>query len=283
MLDGDKLKPALREARRRAAPRMLEPSLAFTYFNMDDPVVGGYTPDKVALRRAIIMGYDATAEIKVLRNGQASPATQIVAARGPRPRPEALAAAEPYDPAAARALLDRFGYKDRDGDGFRELPDGKPLVVEKASTPDATDRARDELWKRSMDAIGIRIDVHQAEVAGPPEDGRGRQAADVGSAGSTRSPRAIRRLRAALQQEHRHVERRAAAAARVRQAVRSDAPAARRPRAHGAVREDDRPHERVRAWKVSPSRYSNWLVQPRVKGFKRHPFVQHRWEYYDVD
>ena len=37
------------------------------------------------------------------------------------------------------------------------------------------------------------------------------------------------------------------------------------------------------AWQVSPSRYSNWLTQSRLKGFKRHPFLQHRWEYYDVD
>ena len=62
-----------------------------------------------------------------------------------------------YDPGAARALLDRFGYKDRDGDGYRELPDGRPLTVVLASTTDAASRARDELWKRSMDAIGIRI------------------------------------------------------------------------------------------------------------------------------
>jgi len=28
-----------------------------------------------------------------------------------------------YDPQTAKALLDRFGYKDRDGDGYRETPD----------------------------------------------------------------------------------------------------------------------------------------------------------------
>ena len=63
----------------------------------------------------------------------------------------------PYDPAAARALLDRLGYKDRDGDGYRETPEGKPLTIAKGSTTDATARASDELWKRNMDAIGVRI------------------------------------------------------------------------------------------------------------------------------
>ena len=62
-----------------------------------------------------------------------------------------------YDPAAARALLDRFGYKDRNGDGYRETPEGKPLTLVKGSTTDADARASDELWKRNMDAIGIRI------------------------------------------------------------------------------------------------------------------------------
>ncbi|MHA4875808.1 hypothetical protein, partial [Enterococcus faecium] len=30
-----------------------QPDVTYTYFNMDDPVVGGYTPERVALRRAI--------------------------------------------------------------------------------------------------------------------------------------------------------------------------------------------------------------------------------------
>ena len=63
-----------------------------------------------------------------------------------------------YDPATAKALLDRFGYKDRDGDGWRDLPDGKPLVLQMGSSTSGRDRERDELWKKSMTAIGIRIE-----------------------------------------------------------------------------------------------------------------------------
>lgn len=36
-------------------------------------------------------------------------------------------------------------------------------------------------------------------------------------------------------------------------------------------------------WEVGPSRMSSWLVQPRVKGYKRHPFIPHWWEHYAVD
>ncbi|RLK64279.1 oligopeptide ABC transporter substrate-binding protein [Atopobacter sp. AH10] len=38
-----------------------------------------------------------------------------------------------FDPAAAKKLLDKAGYKDKDGDGFREDPNGKKLVINYAT------------------------------------------------------------------------------------------------------------------------------------------------------
>ena len=91
-------------------------------------------------------------------HGHGDPASQLVPPALARPRSRRLTAKNAYDPAAARALLDKFGYKDRDGDGYRETPDGKPLTIAKASTPDATPTARATSCGRSnMDAIGIRI------------------------------------------------------------------------------------------------------------------------------
>ena len=136
--------------------RNIAPTISFFFFNLDDPLVGGYTPEKIALRRAISMGYDRDTAIQQLLNGQGIPASQ--------PVPPPLYGHDPkyvarygYDPPAARALLDRFGYKDRDGDGYRELPDGKRLTIVLGSKTDASARTSDELWKRNMDAIGIRI------------------------------------------------------------------------------------------------------------------------------
>jgi ABC-type transport system substrate-binding protein len=156
LLDDGKLKPAL-AAKGIYHELLLRPNTWWAYFNMEDPVVGGYTPEKIALRRAIGMAFNTDEFIRVLFTGRAVPA------QGPIPPdiagydPGHKTQAQAYDPAAARALLERFGYKDRDGDGYRELPDGKSLVIEQWSSPTSRAREYDELWKKSMDAIGIRM------------------------------------------------------------------------------------------------------------------------------
>ena len=155
-LDNGKIRPRL-AAQGIVHDVLLRPNTWWTYYNMRDPLVGGYTPEKIALRRAIGMGFDNAENIRVLLKGRAVPAN------GPIPPdiagfdPALRTQAQMYDPAAARALLDRFGYKDRDGDGYRELPDGKPLVLERWSSPNSQSRQGDELWKKNMDAIGLRI------------------------------------------------------------------------------------------------------------------------------
>jgi ABC-type transport system substrate-binding protein len=136
--------------------RETELALSYAYFNMDDPVIGGYTPVKIALRRAICAAYSIGEEIRVIRQGQATPATQPIPPDVPGHVPGRKPAMT-YDPALARALLDRFGYKDRDGDGYRELPDGGALVLNIASEPDQTSRLFDELWQRSQQAVGIKV------------------------------------------------------------------------------------------------------------------------------
>lgn len=137
--------------------RATELGVTFAYFNMDSPVVGGYSPEKIALRRAICSAYNLPDEIRVIRNGQALPATQPIPpdVEGHVPGYKGLS---PYDPSTARALLDKFGYRDRDGDGFRELPDGRPLVIHQLSLVGAVYRQFDDLWQRSMREVGIRMD-----------------------------------------------------------------------------------------------------------------------------
>ncbi len=143
--------------------RFVEPDLVYTYFNMEHPVVGGYTPDKVALRRAMWLGYNINEDINVIRNGGAVKAES--------PIPPGVAgydasfrnAYSEYNPAKANALLDMFGYTDRDGDGYRENPDGSKLLIEQASSPDTTSKQFDELWRKNMDAIGLKMVWYKAK------------------------------------------------------------------------------------------------------------------------
>jgi len=137
--------------------RGVQPSITYTFFNMEDPVVGGYTKEKIALRRAIGMAYNVDEEVKVIRQGQGEWASQLL--------PPGVTGHDPsfvgntrYDPAAAKALLDRFGYVDRDKDGWRELPDGKPLVLKMGTFASALERQYNELWQRNMTAVGIKIE-----------------------------------------------------------------------------------------------------------------------------
>ena len=136
--------------------------LTFAYFNMDDPVIGGYTPEKVALRRAISLGYNVRDEIAIIRKNQAVPAQTPYSPGVAGHDPAFTTAAGEYSPAKAKALLDMFGYLDRDGDGYREAPDGTRLELRHNSTPTARDQQHDELWKRSMDDIGIRFSVRKS-------------------------------------------------------------------------------------------------------------------------
>jgi len=130
---------------------------------MEDPLVGGYTPEKVALRRAISLAYNTKDEIAIVRKGQAIPAHTPYSPGVAGYDPDFRTTANEYSVAKARALLDMYGYLDRDGDGYREQPDGRPLVLENASTPSARDQQIDELWKRSMDDVGLRMTFKKAK------------------------------------------------------------------------------------------------------------------------
>ena len=171
-LPGGHLAPSLARQGVQAI-RSLVPDVVVTLFNMEDPVVGGYTPDKVALRRAICLGLDVEAEIRVARHGQAVRANSVVQPYTWGFDPAFKSEMSDHDPARARALLDVYGYLDRDGDGWRELPDGRPLTLVKATQADQTSRQLDEIWQRSMKALGLKLAF---KVAQWPENLKAAQA-----------------------------------------------------------------------------------------------------------
>jgi ABC-type transport system substrate-binding protein len=280
VLDGARLRPAY-ATRGIVLHRQVEPTVSFYFFNMDNPVVGGYAPAQIALRRAIAMGFDNAAAVKTLLYSQAIPATQPV----PPPIPgydPSFASPVAYDPAAARALLDRFGYREKDRDGYRKTPDGKPLTIVRASTPDSAARAEDELWKRCMDAIGIRmIDFKQKwpELNKMSEAGQLMMwglswiasTPDADTFYSTLYSKNIGTMNDArfrLPEYDRLYEtairlpdgpERNAAYRRMTELVVAYAP-----------------------WLLRTYPYDNVLAQRWVRAFKQHPFLRSQWRFYDV-
>ncbi len=159
LLASGKLKPPY-ASRGIAYYAFPEPYLFSIYFNIADPVVGGMENERVALRRAIALGLDINELLKIVYAGQALPANQIVPP-GVGGHDPTLPVKPLYDPAAARALLDRFGYR-MSPDGYRTTPGGKPLKLKLSQRTGAVSREVETLWKKNMDAIGLAMEFEVA-------------------------------------------------------------------------------------------------------------------------
>jgi ABC-type transport system substrate-binding protein len=139
------------------------PDMTVTYFNFEDPVVGSNEPAKIALRRAIALAYDSMEEIRLVRRNQAIAAHAPIAPMTTGWTKEFRSEMGDFDRARAKALLDMYGYVDKDGDGWRDLPDGKPFTLMYATQPDQRSRQLNELWKKNMSAIGLRMEFQIAK------------------------------------------------------------------------------------------------------------------------
>ena len=136
--------------------RVLMPRIRLLVFNMESPVVGGYAPANVALRRAIGLGMNLPRDAHIVWGSENLPTHSIYAPLQTGFDPLFRSEMGEYSVPRARALLDAFGYADRDGDGWREMPDGSPLELEKLSSPDQLTRRENEGFARDMRAIGLR-------------------------------------------------------------------------------------------------------------------------------
>ena len=116
VLNGGTLTPDMQKKGVRLS-RFVDPEISYHYWNLMDPVVGGLTKDKIALRRAMAMAYPVEEEIRVVRNGQAVEAQF--------PIPPGVVGHDPnykssvkYDPAARQ----RAARQVRLQEGRRRLP-----------------------------------------------------------------------------------------------------------------------------------------------------------------
>lgn len=261
--------------------RSVDPEIIYLYFNMQDKTVGGLSKEKIALRRAIAMAYKVEDQIRIIRKGQSI--------RAHYPIPPGVAGHDPlyrssiaHDPRAANALLDRFGYR-KGADGYRRMPDGGPLVIRYSSTPSERDRQFDELMKRSLDSISVRLEIHKdrfpeliklenqcrlmmrgaAWIADYPDGDNFMQLLYGPNTGQSnnacyRSPEYDKRYEKSRRLPHG-------------------------PERDRLYREMARLMEVHTVWLLTDSRYRNVLMQPRVKGFTKHPVLHAEWLYLDLE
>lgn len=280
VLDGPKLRPILADKGVRLY-RFLEAGNLSTFFNMKDSVVGGYGKEKIALRRAIAMAFDRDSLITQAYFGQAVKAEMdvppSVAGHDPKYRNGI-----PYDPDLANKLLDKFGYR-RGVDGFRNLPDGQPLVIRIQSAPQVREQTKMEVWRKSLTKIGLRAQFPVASFADNlksaylcqlPMFGLGNSAAiPDGSEFSAvyYGPNALRGNFGCYQSkvfDEAYLK------------ARTLPPGS--PEHIQLYRTMSRQLEADTARMLELWRYRNWVIQPWVMGYKKHPMIHADWMYLDL-
>ncbi len=257
--------------------------VALQYFNMEHPVVGGYTPDKVALRRAVHLGFETREYIRSLFRGFGTVAESPFLPGTFGFDPAFRTGMAEYSPGRARALLDTFGYVDRDGDGWREQPDGQPLTLEIAATSTQRDRAQNELWEKYMTAIGIRTRFRLAQW---PELVRLSMAGQLmmwGYAWQVGQPDSDTIFGMAYGPNRESIND-----------ARFDLPAYNRlfeaqrvlpdgPERLALLREASRVLAAYMPYLLHLNRITIDLTHPWVIGFRRHSFTSRKWNWIDVD
>ncbi len=257
--------------------------VTYAYFAMEHPLVGGYTPEKVALRRAIGLGYNINEEISINRKNQAVLAQAPLGPGAFGYEKEFRSATNEYDPARARALLDLYGYVDRDGDGFRELPDGKPLVIEMSSTPTLRDRQLDENWKKSMTAIGIKVNFPKAQWPDLLKESRAGKLMSWRLSWGASYPDADAfyvMLYGPNAGQANHARFKNAEFDRLYEKARKLPPGDER---LSLYREMNRIFLAYAPWRLGVSRIDTDMTQAWVVGYQRHPTLRSVWKYVDID
>jgi len=255
----------------------------FSFFNMEHPVVGGYTPDRVALRRALALAYDIEQEIEDVRRGQAIPAQAIVPPLLSGYDPNLKTEMSDFDLGRAKALLDLYGYVDRDGDGWREQPNGEPLLLEYSSQSDQANRQLQELWEKAATTVDIRIVFRIAQWPEQLKASRAGKLMMWGVAWGGVSPDGSYYLDLMYgpnkgQANHSRFDLPAYNALYRQQLVMPDGP-----EREALMREAKLLGVAYMPYKVTSHRVATDLMHPWLQGYRRHPFMRGWWRYVDID
>jgi ABC-type transport system substrate-binding protein len=257
--------------------------VAVSYFAMEHPVVGGYEPHKVALRRAIALAVDVDREIRLVRRNQAVPGQGPISPGVWGYDPLFKSEMSEFSRARAKALLDMYGYVDKDGDGWRDLPDGKPLLLEYATSPDQQSRQLTELWQKNMTAIGVRIEFKTAKWPENLKSSRAGKLMMWGVGWSAGQPDGDTFLALGYgpnrgQANHARFDLPAFNALYEQQRSLPDGP-----ERQALMDQAQKLMVAYMPYKVHVHRIFTDLAQPWVTGYSRNIFVRDFWRYVDID
>ncbi|MBL9216827.1 MAG: ABC transporter substrate-binding protein [Opitutaceae bacterium] len=150
----------LETGRYRIYSRQPEPGPAF-YLNWDaeDPELRAAFR-QLDVRRALSLAINRREISSIVFLGMLHPGGFAFSSATPYYSPEDFARNAEYDPAQARALLARAGYRDADGDGFLEFPDGRRFeltidITSQWGLGDVTELVR-EYWR----AVGVFVHLN---------------------------------------------------------------------------------------------------------------------------
>ena len=268
----------------------LQPELTYYPFNLAEKAegrpnpVGGYTPDRVALRRAMVLAYDVDAEIQIVRKGQALAAQSPVAPGIVGYDADFKTAAQEHDPGRAKALLDMFGYTDRDGDGWREAPDGRALLIPfKYDAGSQEKRQLAELWQKSMAEVGLRVDSTAVMFADLLKDKKVGNFTTATSAWIADYPDAQNFLQLLYGPNTGQSNEAAFKLPEYDRLYEKSMALPDGPERNAIYREMNRLFLAYAPWRLGVHRIFNHLQYPWVKGYKKHPILYTNFKYLDLD
>ncbi len=274
----NQLKPAMRQKGIRLYPNK-EAEITYTMLNMRDPIIGGNNLDKIALRRAIAMSFNVDEYIRILRKGQAVKAEMLVPAgvNGHNPKYRSSIG---YNPTLANKLLDHFGYK-KGADGYRNLPNGKALVLKINTESGSSSLMYSELWKKNLDAIGIRADFRVSNFADNLKAATQCQYMIWGGAWHADYPEGENFTQLLygpnVGRGNQSCYSSSAYDGLYKQAMQQP-PEKRMPYYEKMSRQIEADNPLI----LQDTRIRNWVIQSHVQGFKAHPIMNSNWQYLDI-
>jgi len=227
------------------------------------------------------MGYKLDDEIRVIRKHQAVRALMPIPV-GVVGHDSQWKPLNSYDPTLANKLLDHYGYK-KAADGYRTLPDGKPLTLRFATETASLDRQFNELWRKSMDAIGLRSEFQAAKWADNNKAAKACRLMLWQAAWIADYPDGENFMQLLYgpntSQSNNGCYQSADYDAFYRKMVKlPDSPERNR-----LFQELTRQMEVDGAWSLQVSRERNQLIWPWAKGYKKHPILSTEFLYMDVE